>query len=64
MAAELKELYGDIDAVELFVGFMLEKRRSKQLFGDMITEMGSPYSLKGKDNARPARTPINKNIYL
>nr|XP_039274077.1 prostaglandin G/H synthase 2-like [Styela clava] len=47
MAAELKELYGDIDALELYLGLMTEKRRKKQLFGETLTEMGSPYSLKG-----------------
>lgn len=47
MAAELRELYKDIDAVELYTGFILEKRRAKQLFGETLTEMGAPYSLKG-----------------
>lgn len=47
MAAELRELYKDIDAVELYTGLILEKRRSKQLFGETLTEMGAPYSLKG-----------------
>lgn len=47
MAAELRELYYDIDAVELYTGLILEKRRSKQLFGETLTEMGAPYSLKG-----------------
>nr|XP_002127674.1 prostaglandin G/H synthase 2 isoform X1 [Ciona intestinalis] len=47
MAAELQKLYGDIDAVEYYIGIMLEKRRSPQLFGETLTEMGSPYSLKG-----------------
>uniref|UniRef100_H2ZG05 prostaglandin-endoperoxide synthase n=1 Tax=Ciona savignyi TaxID=51511 RepID=H2ZG05_CIOSA len=47
MASELKELYGDIDAMEYYVGIMLEKRRIPQLFGETLTEMGSPYSLKG-----------------
>jgi len=47
MAGELEKLYGDIDALELYVGLMMEKRRYKQLFGETLTEMGSPYSLKG-----------------
>ncbi|CAK8696015.1 unnamed protein product [Clavelina lepadiformis] len=47
MARALEEHYGDIDAVEFFVGIMLEKRRSSQLFGQTLTEVGSPYSLKG-----------------
>ncbi|CAK8696016.1 unnamed protein product [Clavelina lepadiformis] len=46
-AQELELLYGDIGAVEFFVGLMLEQRRSHQLFGQSIAEIGSPYSLKG-----------------
>lgn len=47
IAAGLKELYGDIDALEFYVGLMLEKKREKQLFGSTVTELGAPYSLKG-----------------
>ena len=48
MAAELRKLYKDIDALELYPGFMLEKRRVNQLFGETLTEIGAPYSLKGR----------------
>lgn len=48
MAAELKSMYGDIDAVEYFIGIMVEKKRTGQIFGETLTEMGSPFSLKGK----------------
>ena len=47
MARELEELYGDVDALEFYVGVMLEKRRSPLMFGQTITEVGSPFSLKG-----------------
>lgn len=47
MAAELREIYKDIEALELYNGLILEKRRHKQLFGETLTEMGAPYSLKG-----------------
>ncbi|XP_039264230.2 prostaglandin G/H synthase 2-like [Styela clava] len=47
MAAELEELYGDIDALEFYVGLVLEKRRDRQLFGETLATMGAPYSLKG-----------------
>ena len=47
MAAELEKLYGHIDALEYFVGMILEKRRHPQVFGETLTEIGSPYSLKG-----------------
>lgn len=48
MAKELEEVYGDIDAVEYFIGIMLEKRRAPLMFGQSLTEIGSPYSLKGR----------------
>lgn len=47
MAAELEELYGDIDGLELYTGLILEKRQDPRMFGETITEMGAPYSLKG-----------------
>ena len=47
LAAKLKELYGDIEAVELVPGFYLEKRRSKGMFGEMIVELGAPASITG-----------------
>ncbi|GFO21192.1 prostaglandin g/h synthase 2 [Plakobranchus ocellatus] len=47
MAAELERLYGDVDAVEMFVGMLLEKRRRRALFGSTIVDMGAPFSVKG-----------------
>lgn len=47
MAAELKELYGHVDAVELYSGLLVEKPRPSAIFGETIVEMGAPYSLKG-----------------
>lgn len=47
IAAELQELYGDIDALEYYVGLMLEKTRHGAVFGESMVEMGAPFSLKG-----------------
>lgn len=47
MAAELEELYGDIDALEFYPGLMLEKCQPNSLFGESMIEMGAPFSLKG-----------------
>lgn len=47
MAAELEEMYGDIDAVELYPGLLVEKPRPNSIFGETMVEMGAPYSLKG-----------------
>ncbi len=47
MSAELEELYGDVDAVELFAGLLVEKPRLNAIFGETMVEMGAPYSLKG-----------------
>ncbi|XP_062622377.1 prostaglandin G/H synthase 2-like [Saccostrea cucullata] len=47
MAKQLEIFYGDINAVEFYVGLIMEKRRHKTLFGPSIVEMGSPYSIKG-----------------
>lgn len=47
MAAELEEMYGDVDAVELYTGLLVEKPRSNAIFGETMVEMGAPYSLKG-----------------
>lgn len=47
MAAELEEMYGHIDAVELYTGLLVEKPRSNAIFGETMVEMGAPYSLKG-----------------
>lgn len=47
MAAELREMYGDVDAVELYPGLLIEKPRHNAIFGETMVEMGAPYSLKG-----------------
>ncbi|CAG5125570.1 unnamed protein product, partial [Candidula unifasciata] len=47
MAATLREMYGDIDAVEFYVGILMEKRRANNLFGSTIVEVGGPFSVKG-----------------
>uniref|UniRef100_A0A8C2IMD0 Prostaglandin G/H synthase 2 n=1 Tax=Cyprinus carpio TaxID=7962 RepID=A0A8C2IMD0_CYPCA len=47
MAAELEELYGHVDAVELYTGLLVEKPRTNAIFGETMVEMGAPYSLKG-----------------
>ncbi|XP_023660355.1 prostaglandin G/H synthase 2-like isoform X1 [Paramormyrops kingsleyae] len=47
MASELEELYGHIDAMELYPGLLVEKPRPSAIFGETMVEMGAPYSLKG-----------------
>ncbi|KAF7690037.1 prostaglandin G/H synthase 2 [Silurus meridionalis] len=47
MAAELEELYGDVDAMELYAGLLIEKPRPNAIFSETMVEMGAPYSLKG-----------------
>lgn len=47
MAAELKELYGDIDAMEMYPALMIEKPRPESIFGETMVELGAPFSLKG-----------------
>ncbi|KAK1795618.1 hypothetical protein P4O66_001015 [Electrophorus voltai] len=47
MSAELEELYGDVEAVELYTGLLVEKPRPNSIFGETMVEMGAPYSLKG-----------------
>ena len=47
MAAQLEEMYGHVDAVELYPGLMVEKPRTNAIFGETMVEMGAPYSLKG-----------------
>ncbi|KAF7687302.1 prostaglandin G/H synthase 1 [Silurus meridionalis] len=46
-ARKLEELYGDVDAMEFYVGLMLEKTRPGTIFGQSMVEMGAPFSLKG-----------------
>lgn len=47
LAKDLEELYGDIDALEFYVGLTVEKRRPLALFGQSLVEIGSPFSVKG-----------------
>ncbi|KAJ8300006.1 hypothetical protein KUTeg_021525 [Tegillarca granosa] len=47
LAKDLEELYGDIDALEFYVGLTVEKRRPLALFGSTLIEIGSPFSVKG-----------------
>ncbi|XP_072096493.1 prostaglandin G/H synthase 1-like [Mobula birostris] len=47
IAARLEELYGDIDAMEFFLGLLLETPYKNSIFGESIVEMGAPFSLKG-----------------
>ncbi|GAA6093783.1 prostaglandin G/H synthase 2 [Tachysurus ichikawai] len=47
MAAGLEELYGHVDAMELYAGLLIEKPRPNSIFGETMVEMGAPYSLKG-----------------
>ena len=47
MAAELKEMYGDIDALEFVTGLYLEKTRYHSTFGATVVEIGAPFSVKG-----------------
>ncbi|XP_067397845.1 prostaglandin G/H synthase 1 isoform X2 [Emydura macquarii macquarii] len=46
-AAELEELYGDINALEFYPGLLLEKRQPNSIFGESMVEIGAPFSLKG-----------------
>nr|XP_033817250.1 prostaglandin G/H synthase 2 [Geotrypetes seraphini] len=47
MATELEKLYGDIDAMELYAGLLVERPRPGAIFGETMVEMGAPFSLKG-----------------
>ena len=47
MAAELEEVYGDVNAVDLYVGFFLEKSLPTSPFGITMIAFGAPYSLRG-----------------
>ncbi|NWU93646.1 PGH1 synthase, partial [Upupa epops] len=46
-AAELEELYGDINALEFYPGLLLEKPQPNGIFGESMVEIGAPFSLKG-----------------
>ncbi|KAJ6652846.1 hypothetical protein lerEdw1_010564, partial [Lerista edwardsae] len=47
MAAQLQELYRDIDALEFYPGLLVEKRQPNSIFGESMVEIGAPFSLKG-----------------
>lgn len=47
LAAELEELYGDVEAMDFYVGFFVEKRLENSPFGQTLIEIGAPYSLRG-----------------
>lgn len=47
IARELEDFYGDIDAVEYYLGLLLERTRPGAIFGESMVEMGAPFSLKG-----------------
>ena len=47
LAAELEKAYGDIDAVDLYLGFFMEKRVSGSPFGMTFVTTGAPYSFRG-----------------
>nr|QHX41555.1 prostaglandin G/H synthase 2 [Octopus vulgaris] len=47
LANILENFYGDVEAVEMYVGMIAEKRQHKSLFGQTIIEMGAPFSVKG-----------------
>ena len=46
-AKELEELYGDIDAVEFYVGVFAEKHNEKIGLSQCIVEIGASYSITG-----------------
>lgn len=43
----MEEFYGEVDAVEFYVGIIAEKHRPKAMFGSTVIEMGGPFSVKG-----------------
>ncbi|XP_066294844.1 prostaglandin G/H synthase 2-like [Branchiostoma lanceolatum] len=47
MAAQLEEAYGDVDAVELYVGLMIEQPAPGSVTSETIIELGGPFSVKG-----------------
>jgi len=48
ISAELSDLYnGDINAVEFYVGLVVEKTRPNAIFGGTLIELGGPFSVKG-----------------
>nr|ALG96661.1 cyclooxygenase [Entonomenia tricarinata] len=47
IADEMEQLYGDIDALEFYVGLLTEKQAENGTFGFTLLEMGASYSVKG-----------------
>ena len=47
LSAELEDIYGDIDAVEFFVGVFMEKRRYNSPFGGSIVDIGGCFCVRG-----------------
>jgi hypothetical protein len=47
MAAELEEVYGDVNGVDLYVGFFMEKSLPTSPFGITMIAFGAPYSIRG-----------------
>nr|ALG96672.1 cyclooxygenase [Tubulanus polymorphus] len=47
IAGILEDMYGDVDAVEYYVGIMLERSRKRTLFGSTVVDVGGPFSLQG-----------------
>ena len=43
----LKDMYGDINGVEFFVGLMAENRLPKGLFGVTLYDIVAPFALQG-----------------
>nr|ALG96655.1 cyclooxygenase [Meiomenia swedmarki] len=43
----LEDMYGDIDAVEFYVGLLMEKHRKRTKFGQTMLEMGAGFSVTG-----------------
>ena len=56
LAAELEEVYGDIDAVDLYVGIFLEKAMNNSPFPITLIAQGAPYSIRGL-LANPVSSP-------
>lgn len=47
IAKELEDIYGDIEAVEFYVGIVTERTRPNAMFGATVIELGGPFSVKG-----------------
>ncbi len=47
IAVELEAFYGDIEAVELYAGFLAEKPCPDAILDEGVLEPGAPFSLRG-----------------